>query len=71
MGYKPSLNDLRTPEAIERIADVVIFMYRDELYNDKTKKMKIAELIFQKNRSFTEGYLKIWFDKGNGRFKDL
>ncbi len=69
--YKPSLNDLRTPEAIERIADVVIFMYRDELYNDKTKKMKIAELIFQKNRSFTEGYLKIWFDKGNGRFKDL
>ena len=47
---RPMLSDLRESGAIEQDADIVMFLYRDDYYNEDSEKQNIAECIIAKNR---------------------
>ena len=47
---RPMLSDLRESGAIEQDADIVMFLYRDDYYNEDSEKRNIAECITAKNR---------------------
>jgi replicative DNA helicase len=51
LNHRPKLSDLRIYGAIDLIADVVLFIYRDEVYNKDTENKKHAEIIIAKNPS--------------------
>ena len=69
---KPQLADLRESGAIEQDADVIAFIYRDEMYNPTTDENRnVAEIIVAKQRNGPTGYFKLRFDKEITRFQDL
>ena len=45
------LSDLRESGSIEQDADIVMFLYRDDYYNEESENKNIAEVIIAKNRS--------------------
>ena len=56
---RPILSDLRESGAIEQDADSVMFLYRDEYYNENTEEKGIAECIVAKNRHGETGTVKM------------
>lgn len=68
---RPLLSDLRESGSIEQDADVVMFIYRDEYYNSKSKYKGIAEIIFAKARGFEVGIEKLAWQEEMTRFRDL
>ncbi|MBP3478674.1 MAG: replicative DNA helicase [Oscillospiraceae bacterium] len=59
---RPILSDLRESGAIEQDADSVMFLYRDEYYNENTEDKGLAECIVAKNRHGETGTVKMqWF----------
>lgn len=68
---RPILSDLRESGAIEQDADVVIFLYRDELYNPNSDKKGIAEVIIQKQRNGPTGSLELRFFEDYTKFENL
>ena len=56
---RPMLSDLRESGAIEQDADEVLFLYRDEYYNENTEDKGIAECIVSKNRHGEVGTVKL------------
>ena len=49
--HRPMLSDLRESGAIEQDADIVMFLYRDDYYNEDSEKKNIAEVILAKHRA--------------------
>ncbi len=68
---KPQLADLRESGAIEQDADVIAFIYRDEMYNpDSLENRNIAEIIVAKQRNGPTGAFKLTFRKEVTAFAD-
>ena len=67
---KPLLSDLRESGAIEQDSDIVMFIYRDEYYNEDTDKPGIAEIIIGKNRHGATGSVELKFEHEITQFKD-
>ncbi len=65
------LSDLRESGAIEQDADIVICIYRDEVYNEETEEPGIAEIIIRKNRHGATGTIKLRFLNEFTAFRDL
>ncbi|MBL7174291.1 MAG: replicative DNA helicase [Desulfobacteraceae bacterium] len=68
---RPQLADLRESGAIEQDADVIAFIYRDELYHPTTEENKnIAEINVAKQRNGPTDFFKLTFQKEFTRFRD-
>ncbi len=65
---KPILSDLRESGALEQDADVVMFIYRDELYNENTERKNIADIIVAKHRNGPTGNVALYFKKELAQF---
>jgi replicative DNA helicase len=70
-GNRPVLSDLRESGAIEQDADVVLFIYRDELYNRDSPDKGTAEIIVGKQRNGPVGDCKLAFIQNYTRFGSL
>jgi replicative DNA helicase len=70
-GNKPVLSDLRESGALEQDADVVLFIYRDEVYNRDSPDKGTAEIIVGKQRNGPIGECKMAFIQDYTRFADL
>jgi replicative DNA helicase len=68
---KPQLSDLRESGAIEQDSDVVMFIYRDEVYNPDTDRKNIADIIVAKHRNGPVGQVSLYFQAAQTRFRDL
>ncbi|MEZ7518815.1 replicative DNA helicase [Psychrobacter sp. Arc9] len=68
---RPIMSDLRDSGSIEQDADHIIFVYRDEVYNEKSVQKGIAELIIGKQRNGSIGTVKAKFEGEYSRFADL
>ena len=55
----PLLSDLRESGAIEQDADIVLFIYRDDYYDDESEDKNIAEILIAKNRHGSTGSLRL------------
>ena len=68
---KPQLSDLRESGSIEQDADVVMFIYRDEVYNPDTDRKNIADIIVAKHRNGPVGQISLYFQAAQTRYRDL
>ncbi|MCD6284529.1 MAG: replicative DNA helicase [Anaerolineae bacterium] len=66
----PVLSDLRDSGSLEQDADIVMFIYRDELYNENTERPNIADLMIAKHRSGPTGTVQLYFNKRLTQFSD-
>jgi len=64
-------NDILVHNSIEQDADVVMFIYREEVYKPETEKQNIAEIIIGKQRNGPIGSVELVFRKALTRFHDI
>jgi replicative DNA helicase len=67
---RPILSDLRESGSIEQDADVVMFIYRDEMYNADTELKNIADILVAKHRHGPTGTVQLFFRKQLAQFVD-
>jgi len=68
---RPVLSDLRESGSIEQDADIVLFIYREEAYDELTDRRNIADIIVAKHRNGPTGQISLRFAKEQTRFMDL
>ena len=69
--HKPMLSDLRESGAIEQDADLVMFIYRDDYYNQDSEKKNIAEIILAKHRAGATGTIELLWMGSYTKFANL
>ena len=68
---RPMLSDLRESGGLEQDADVVAFVYRDQVYNPETPDRDMAEIIVAKHRSGPTGTVRLAWLPQSARFHDM
>ena len=69
--HRPMLSDLRESGAIEQDADIVMFLYRDDYYNQESEKKDIAEVIIAKHRGGSLGSVDLLWMGNYTKFVNL
>ena len=73
--HRPQLSDLRESGALEQDADVVVFIYREDMYADRSQAPSemqgVAELIIAKQRNGPTGIVRLAFIREFTRFENL
>jgi len=67
---RPVLSDLRESGSIEQDSDIVMFLYRDEVYNEATEFPNQADVIVSKHRNGPTGTVSLYFEKSLTKFMD-
>lgn len=68
---RPRQGDIANSDEATREADMIAFLYRDDVYNDNTPNPGVAELNVEKNRHGPTGQFKLRFNAGSMLFEDL
>ena len=68
---RPMLSDLRESGSIEQDADIVLFLYRDDYYNEESEERNVAECIIAKNRHGETGKVKLQWSPEYTQFSTL
>ena len=63
--------DIVAHNSIEQDADIVMFIYRDDVYNPETERKNIADIIVAKHRNGPVGEVSLYFQASQTRFRDL
>ncbi len=69
--HRPMLSDLRESGAIEQDADIVMFIYRDDYYNEDSEKKNIAEIILAKHRTGSTGTTELLWLSNYTKFANI
>ena len=69
--HRPMLSDLRESGSIEQDADKVIFLYRDDYYNEDSEKKNVAEIILAKHRGGSTGTVDLAWLPSYTKFANL
>jgi replicative DNA helicase len=67
----PQLSDLRESGSLEQDSDLVMFIYRDDVYNPESERKNIADIIVAKHRNGPIGEVSLYFQANQTRFRDL
>ena len=70
-GGKPRLSDLRDSGSIEQDADVVMFIHREDKYDDNSERKNIAEIMVEKHRNGPIGKIDLYFDEKKVSFNTI
>ena len=68
---RPQLSDLRESGSIEQDADVVMFIYREDMYDRNSENPNIANIIVAKHRNGPTGEIDLYFQKETMQFKSV
>jgi replicative DNA helicase len=64
-------NEFILHNSIEQDSDIVMFIYRDDVYNQESERKNIADIIVAKHRNGPVGEISLYFQASQTRFRDL
>lgn len=70
-SHIPILSDLRDSGSIEQDSDVVMFIYREDIYDRESERKGIVDLYVAKHRNGPTGRISLAFDERSTRFRDM
>lgn len=68
---RPMLSHLRESGELEQVADLVVFLYRDDYYDPATERKNVAEVIVAKHRNGPTGTIELFFHREHSKFANL
>ncbi len=64
-------NNIISHNSIEQDSDIVMFIYREDMYNQESERKNIADIIVAKHRNGPAGQFSLYFQANQTRFRDL